>query len=174
MAAPVPICADTKIGPMLDAYPALEEVLISLAPEFAKLRNPMLRRTVAKVATLAQAARIGGLPVNELVRKLRESAGQTWCDSAGDGTGADDTGEPEWVTRSRVAHDLDGDAMLEAGVHPIGKVRNCALSLGSGEVIRLTTSFRPEPLIDLMREAGIRVYSAETAPARHTTWFAKP
>lgn len=174
MAAPVPICADTKVGPMLDAYPALEEVLISLAPPFAKLRNPMLRRTVAKVATLAQAARIGGLPVNELVRKLRESVGQTSCNSTGAGADAHDTGEPEWVLRSRVAHDLDGDEMLEAGVHPIAKVRNCAQSLASGEVIRLTTSFRPEPLIDVMREAGIGVYSAETAPGRHTTWFTKP
>jgi hypothetical protein len=174
MAGPVPICADTKIGPMLDAYPALEEVLISLAPPFANLRNPMLRRTVAKVATLAQAARVGGLPVNELVRKLRESAGQTLCDSAGAGADADNASEPAWVSRSSVAYDLDGDEMLEAGVHPIGKVRNCAQSLGSGEVIRLTTSFRPEPLIEVMREAGMKVYSAETAPARHTTWFAKP
>lgn len=165
----LPICPDTKVGALLDAYPALEQVLISMAPAFEKLRNPMLRKTVAKVATLSQAARVGGLPVNELVRTLRKAAGQT-----GDATAAapeTDAPEPAWVAGGRVAHDVDGDRMLEAGVHPIGKIRACTAELKPGEVVRLTTSFRPEPLIDAMRRAGLEVYSSETAPGRHTTWF---
>ena len=50
---------ETTVGAMIEAYPELESVLVEMAPAFAKLRNPVVRRTVAKVATLEQAARIG-------------------------------------------------------------------------------------------------------------------
>lgn len=73
----LPIHPETKVGALLDAYPELEAVLISIAPAFEKLRNPILRRTVAKVATLEQAARIGGVRVRDLVNQLRQAAGQT-------------------------------------------------------------------------------------------------
>ena len=49
----------TKVAQLLDAYPELEEVLIRMAPPFRKLKNPILRRSVAKVATLKQAAIVG-------------------------------------------------------------------------------------------------------------------
>ena len=57
----LPINPETRVGALLEAYPGIDEVLISWVPAFAKLRNPMLRKTVAKVATLEQAARIGAL-----------------------------------------------------------------------------------------------------------------
>ncbi len=49
------ITPDLKLGDLLDAYPELEDVLIEIAPAFRKLRNPVLRRTVAKLTSLRQA-----------------------------------------------------------------------------------------------------------------------
>lgn len=40
---------------LLEAYPELEDVLIGIAPPFKKLKNPLLRKSVAKMAT--------GLPI---------------------------------------------------------------------------------------------------------------
>jgi hypothetical protein len=42
----------TKVAALLDRYPELEDVLIEMALPFKKLRNPILRRSVAKVASL--------------------------------------------------------------------------------------------------------------------------
>ena len=53
---PLQIQSSTKVGQLLDAYPELEEVLIKMAPPFKKLKNPILRKSIAKVATLQQAA----------------------------------------------------------------------------------------------------------------------
>lgn len=47
----------TKVAELLGAYPQLEEQLLKLSPTFAKLKNPILRRTVAKVTSLQQAAK---------------------------------------------------------------------------------------------------------------------
>ena len=40
---------ETKIGPLLDEHPELEAVLVGLSPEFKRLQNPILRKTVARV-----------------------------------------------------------------------------------------------------------------------------
>ncbi len=65
------ITPQTKIGELLDTYPELESVLIDLAPAFKKLQNPILRKTVARVTSVRQAAAIGKLPVDVVVNKLR-------------------------------------------------------------------------------------------------------
>ncbi|MFH1755446.1 MAG: DUF1858 domain-containing protein, partial [Candidatus Latescibacterota bacterium] len=54
------ITPDMKVSALLEAYPELEDVLIGIAPAFKKLRNPVLRRTVAKLTSLRQAAQVGG------------------------------------------------------------------------------------------------------------------
>jgi hypothetical protein len=168
----LPITPGTKVGALLEAYPALEELLIACAPAFAKLRNPMLRRTVAKVATLEQAARVGGIRVHDLVRLLREAAGQTGGEPAGGETAAAEEA-PAWVNDEWVRFTIDADAMLETGVHPIGKVRACAGELQPGELLKLTSSFRPEPLLETMRRAGLAVFCAEIAPGRHATYMGR-
>ncbi len=50
------ITPNMKVAEFLKHYPELESVPINMAPAFAKLKNPVLRKTVARVATLGQAA----------------------------------------------------------------------------------------------------------------------
>jgi len=66
----------TKIGEILSAYPELEKILIDLSPSFKSLKNPALRKTIGKVATLQQTALIGNIPVNTIVNALRKELGQ--------------------------------------------------------------------------------------------------
>lgn len=164
-----PIGPDTKIGALLEGYPALEPVLISLSPAFGKLRNPVLRRTVAKVATVEQAARMAGLNPRELVLKLREAAGQNgepegWENSSGIEP------RPEWLHEDRVRARIDGDRILAAGEHPLGRVRAALAGMPPGQILELATPFRPEPLIAVLRNGGFLVYSVEASANRHLTY----
>ena len=56
MDTPLVITPKTKVMQLLDAYPALESLLIETIPAFEKLRNPVLRKTVARITSLQQAA----------------------------------------------------------------------------------------------------------------------
>ncbi|HWQ53175.1 MAG TPA: DUF1858 domain-containing protein [Bryobacteraceae bacterium] len=168
------ITPETKVGALLDAYPGIEEHLIAWVPAFSKLKNPILRKTVARVATLEQAARIGGIGARELVRKLREATGQEAIPETACMEGPSPAGAPTWLADDRVAAEIDADAMLETGEHPIGKVRQTVANLRTGEILRLTSSFRPAPLIDTMARGGVAVYSAEIAPGRYATYFCRP
>jgi len=151
---------DTTVGALLEAYPEAEAVLVEMAPAFAKLRNPVVRRTVAKVATLEQAAKIGGVSLHTLIRKLRECTGQDSAEVPGAACGGESDTAPVWVVNGRVVEEVDAEAMLERGVHPIGKIREAVKGLGAGEVVVLRAPFRPEPLIDTMRRSGALVYCA--------------
>ncbi|MFH0843803.1 MAG: DUF1858 domain-containing protein [Bacteroidota bacterium] len=49
------ITPKTKVLQLIETFPELEEVLINAVPAFEKLKNPVLRKTVARIATLQQA-----------------------------------------------------------------------------------------------------------------------
>ena len=150
----------TTVGALLEAYPDAEQLLIDLAPAFARLRNPVVRRTVAKVATLEQAAKIGGISLRTVIEKLCAFTGQPGVAINSAGSADDSAGIPRWVTTGRVVEEVDAEAMLSRGVHPIGKVREAVAALVPGELVILRAPFRPEPLLDTMRRGGAQVYCA--------------
>jgi uncharacterized protein len=55
------------VNPLLAAFPQLQNVLVDLNPQFNKLKNPLLRNTVGRVATFKQAASVANIPVLTLV-----------------------------------------------------------------------------------------------------------
>jgi DUF438 domain-containing protein len=57
----------TKVNDMLKRYPFLKDFLISLNPEFKMLDNPIMRKTVGRVASLGKAALIGGIDAKKLL-----------------------------------------------------------------------------------------------------------
>ena len=57
----------TKIGDLLDAYPFLLDYLTAQSPQFSKLKNPLMRKTVARLASISRAASLGGLDPEALM-----------------------------------------------------------------------------------------------------------
>lgn len=62
--------AQTKIGDLLDVYPFLLEFLLKQSPKFAPLKDPAMRETMGKVATLTEVSAIGGLELNRLLDEI--------------------------------------------------------------------------------------------------------
>ena len=145
-----------KVAALLEAFPALEEVLVAQAPAFERLRNPVLRRTVARVATLEQAAAIGGLSSRDLVTTLRRAAGQPVDDPAPEpslpGPGGDGGPLPAWVDPARVCRVVDADAILATGAAPLATVFEAARALE--DVVEVTVAFRPVPLVESLGKQG--------------------
>jgi hypothetical protein len=81
------------------------------------------------------------------------------------------TGAPDWVRDERVRFEVDAGAMLEKGIHPIGLVREKAGQLRPGEILRLDSAFRPEPLLEAMRRTGMDVWCGEVSPGGFATYM---
>lgn len=182
----------TRVGELLRRHPELEETLVGLSPEFERLRNPALRATVARVATLRQVAQVGGIDVGHLVEVLRRAAGLeetepppaeaiTGCagvagpplsageaeDGAGRGestapTASGPDAAPPWYDASRVVRMFDARPLLERGEHPLSAVVQAAEALDRDGILELVTPFEPAPLIDVVRKRG---FEAWTRPA---------
>jgi DUF438 domain-containing protein len=70
-----------KLDPLLESYPFLLEFLAGFSPKFQKLRNPILRKTVGKIATLDQVARMGDMPVGRLLEAVAAEIRRTTSES---------------------------------------------------------------------------------------------
>jgi uncharacterized protein (DUF2249 family) len=140
------ISPKTKLIQVLESYPELEKVLVSYAPAFKKLENPLLRNTVAKIATLQQIAAVGNVKVEELINALRKAAGQEEI-SITEGSSFI-TDKPSWFNPSFVKREIDIRSMLNAGEQPVNQVITELNSLKPGEIFKVISPFIPAPLIE--------------------------
>lgn len=140
------ITPKTKVLQLIETYPQLEEVLINYVPAFSKLKNPILRRTVAKIATLQQAATIGNVKVGDLINHLRKEVGQELMSDEAE-TPYNMT-KPTWFDQNLVVQELDVREMLAAGEHPVNQVMSDLKKLPANSIYKLIAPFLPAPLID--------------------------
>jgi hypothetical protein len=164
------ITPETRVSSLLETYPELEETLISLAPAFAKLRNPILRKTVAKVTSLRQAARVGSVPLGKMINDLRRAAGQDNI-VVDEESATSDRQPPPWVTNGDVVETIDARPMIEAGEQPLGPVMKSLRKLKERQLLRLLTPFQPAPLIDAAAKEGYVAFTGEDRPGQWTTHF---
>jgi len=140
------ITPKTKVLQLIEAYPKLEEVLIKYVPAFKKLRNPLLRRTVARIATLQQVAATGNVKIEDLVNLLRKEVGQDLISGMSDSTFV--TTKPGWFDSSKIKQETDIRKMLDAGEQPVNQVMADLNKLMPGEIYAVVAPFIPAPLID--------------------------
>ncbi len=70
-----PIKASDKLQSLFERDERLIDVIASHSPQLAKLRNSPMRRVMARVTTVSQAARLCKIPTETLVRDLNEVLG---------------------------------------------------------------------------------------------------
>jgi hypothetical protein len=168
------ITPKTKIFDVLEAYPELEETLIAQAPQFSKLRNPLLRKTIAKVTTLSQAAAVGGLKVEELVNTLRKETGQSGLSGFEDDQHVEYiTKEPKWFNRRKVAQTIDVRDMLHKGEQPVYEVLSSVKNLKKKEILEVIAPFLPAPLIDKAIGLGYLYWINEVSEEEILVYFKK-
>ncbi len=140
------ITPKTKILQLIETYPQLEEVLIEYAPAFKKLKNPVLRKTIARITTLQQAAAIGNVKVEDMINRLRKEVGQ---DKVTDSTTAGyNYSKPEWFSEDLIETEFNAVEMLARGEHPVNQVMADLNNMDEGKIYKLIAPFLPAPLID--------------------------
>jgi len=170
---PLQIQPSTKVAQLLDAYPELEEVLIRMAPPFRKLKNPILRKSVAKVATLQQAAIAGRLDVSSMIDQLRQAVGQAPIEATETRSIEDYLGTaPDWFDTSCVSMSID-DRVGASDEMAITRIVKALKDLAENQAIQLTTTFLPAPGIDVARSRGLRTWTVQEQDELYKTYFTR-
>lgn len=148
-----------KVSDLLDAYPQLEGTLLELSPAFSKLRNPILRRTVAKVTTLQQAAKVAGISPILLLETLRQAAGLP-IDNSNESIDIDNEqkDKPEWFGEMNITIRFDTRPIIESGENPMQEIIRLSKELQNNQIMELTAPFKPVPIMDLLKSKGFEVW----------------
>lgn len=165
------ITPKTKVLQLIEAYPKLEDVLIAYVPAFKKLKNPVLRKTVAKVATLQQAAAVGGVKLEDLINVLRKEVGQDILSLEGEVSY--NSTKPGWFDQSKISKELDIREMLAAGEQPINQVIADLKSLDTGDIYKIIAPFIPAPLIDKATSLGFDHWVSQKEVEYFEVYFSK-
>jgi hypothetical protein len=168
------IKSTTKLFDVLQQFPELEEKVIGIAPPFKNLKNPVLRKTVGKLATIEKIARIGNIEVIELVNQLRRDVGQPEIRATVKTEIHWEEGEPEWI-KDQPEQTIDGTEMLSRGEHPLQKINQLMREIKKDKILLLTTNFKPIPLIEEMEKQKYQVFSKTVPeqPDQHLTFIRK-
>lgn len=168
---------DDRISAVLARDARLLDVLIGVAPVFEKLRNPLLRKTMAKLATVEQVARVAGIDANDLLERLNdalEGKNPAGLGSAPRAAQAALAGQPPaFATATALDRivELDVREDLRAGREPFSRILDAARRLPDGHVLRLRAIFEPVPLYAVLGTQGFDHYVEQLGPEDWRVWF---
>ena len=169
----VPISPQDKVHDVLARDESLVEVFVRAAPHFAKLRNRAMRRVMARLITVEQAARTAKIPTDRLVRELNAALGL-----ADEESGAGATPNPPDAVSLGERHppnaavvELDVRDDLRSGREPFSRIMSAVAALRGDEVLRLRAIFEPVPLYSILTRRGF-AHEAEAHTADDwSVWF---
>ncbi|HEX7049521.1 MAG TPA: DUF2249 domain-containing protein [Longimicrobiales bacterium] len=76
-----PVRPTDRVASVLARDERLVDVFVGLSGAFERLRRPAMRKTMARLVTIEQAAKMAGIPVDSLVARLNEALGAPGDDS---------------------------------------------------------------------------------------------
>lgn len=165
------ITPKTTVADLLADFPQLESLLIDTAPVFVKLKNPVLRKTIAKVTTIAQAATIAHLPVDGLVNTLRKAVGQATAEALNTEETTYQTHQPNWFDPAVVVDTIDVTQLLDRGEQPVHEVLARLKYLADGDILAIRATFMPAPLIDKTLSLGFEHWIKAEEKEVFTVYF---
>jgi TusA-related sulfurtransferase len=197
-----PIAAGDRVSDVLARDESLVEVFVRAAPPFAKLRKRAMRRVMARLVTVEQAARMAGIStetlLNDLNAALAQSSARTHATAPVDAPERNDSSPapsgapaPQSATleatpaspseedgRSHPLHapvtELDVRDDLRAGREPFSRIMAAVAALRSGEVLLVRATFEPIPLLHVLAKRGFVHETHAHAADDWSVWFWRP
>lgn len=172
-----PVVATDRVSDVIARDESLVEVFVRHAPQFERLRSRTLRRVMARLVTVEQAARMGGVAVEVLLRDLNDALNGV----AGGDIASAACAKPPLASepipaphgappgREVVAVDVRED--LRAGREPFSRIMGAVGALRPEQVLCVRAIFEPVPLFTALAKRGLTHASRQDGPDDWSAWF---
>jgi len=167
------ITMNTTVAELLNDYEGMKDILISINPKFKKLNNPVLRRTLAKLATVKQAAIVGGMKPEELLNKLRVAVGQNSIEFNENNSNDMKNEIPKWMNDIIPKESINANELLNKDKNPLAVSFGILKDFNNKEVLKIVSDFKPEPLIEEYEKKGYEVYCQQKNDKEFETFVKK-
>ena len=170
------INSQTKIAALLKHHPDALEAIVTLSPDFKKLRNPVLRKLMAGRTSIAMASKIGGCTPGDFFEKLKPYGFEADTSKpVEEEAGAEQKPVPQFIKELEADHivTLDVRSMLAGGNDPLKLIQQTVKGLQQGQVLKIINTFEPTPLIKLLEKQGFQCYTDAVEKDLVETYFYK-
>lgn len=174
MERPVKISNATKISELIKADKASIDAIAGVAKPFHRLKNPVLRKIMASRVTIAEAAKMGGCSVNDIVAALTP-LGFEYEQAASPKETAQQP-KPRWLLDARQTDItwLDVRPVIESGTDPLKEILGKFKNVPEGKILCVINSFVPTPLIHLLQQGKAEYsYVDKMSDGEFLTYFLK-
>ncbi len=151
------ISASTKISTLIKENEGVIEVIASINKHFKKLQNPFLRKMLAPRVSIADAARVGGVPVCVMIDKLRDFGFEVedacLCEEDSEFKESMNTKNKRIMRKENII-DLDVRPILAGGVDPFEAIMAKLKTINDSDTLRIINTFEPIPLLNILKKKG--------------------
>lgn len=171
------IQATDRISSVLKRDEKLIDVLVQASSTFSKLKNPLMRRTMASLVTVEQAAQIAGIDAADLVTRLNHALSHGGPSAEAPKRSVGPKPKPAPVPAELAAVpaeqlvDCDVREDLRAGKEPFGRIMSAVTALQPGQVLRVRAIFDPVPLYAVLAKRGLAHFTEQLDDEDFRVWF---
>ncbi len=177
---------EDRVADVLGRDEGLVEVFASMSPAFARLRNTVMRKVMARLVTVDEAGRIAGVDPDRLVDRLNRAV------RSSDAPGGDEAEEaasrppepqgggsselrpcPREIEALEAAHvvRLDVREDLREGREPFSRIMGARRGVPAGGALVVRATFEPVPLYRAMAKQGFDHWTEHLGPEDWQVWF---
>ena len=163
----------TKIAALLKHHPDALEAIVSIAPDFKKLRNPILRKLMAGRTSISMASKVGGCSPEDFFKALAPLGFEVDASAVLVEDKVDNSPLPEYLTsldKSQIK-EFDVRQILASGQDPLRAIQEKVRDLKNNEVLVIINNFEPVPLIKLLEKQGFLSHVNYINEDRIDTYF---
>lgn len=170
----VPVSPHDRVSDVLARDDSLIDVFVRAAPHFEKLRNRAMRRVMASLVTVEQAARTANIPVERLVRELNAALAVVDDQPAATASAPHVAPSADRHPPHAPVFELDVRDDLRSGREPFSRIMSAIAALRHTDVLCLRAPFEPAPLFALLRKRGFIHETISHAADDWSVWFWRP
>ncbi|HKZ79595.1 MAG TPA: DUF2249 domain-containing protein [Pyrinomonadaceae bacterium] len=181
------VTPELTVKDVLNIDEGMVDAFIWISPAFEQLRNPTLRQAMAERMTVAQAARLGQVPLNEALYVLNLAAGENERRLLCELENSEDrfNYSPENPRRPRELQGLrdnDKHIILVDVVSYVARNEDPRPAIMHGltelrdyeDVLLVRHAFDPVPLRELFESRGFATWAEERRPGDWYVYFYRP
>lgn len=165
---------NTRISELIRLNSQSIDAIAALAKPLEKLKNPILRKILASRVTIQEAAKMGGVSLQEFISAL-SPLGFTWADDDSLSE-SKTTRKPVWLLNAGQEDITDYDVrpIIDNGADPLKEILGRFKDVEPGKILNVVNSFIPTPLIHLLKkEKAEDAYVEQISEKEYHTYFLK-
>ena len=164
------VTKDTKISKILKAQPEAIDIIAEINPNFKKLQNPILRRSLATRVSVKDAARIGNVPINDFLKALEQAGFDVSYVNHQDFDNDKESIMPPDFSDKEIVK-LDVRPIINEGKDPFGHINKVAKNIKPNQILLIINDFEPIPLVEYLTGKNFVHWMTQDKDGNYLAYF---